>query len=173
VDLTAAYDLTDFADVVFIIEGTYKFTAHKVILCAKSDYFSRMFRSGLLESTNIDIPMADVSEKAFSLLLRALYTTNYDLPTAVIEDGQLLIELLQYSSLYGISNIKHAVETALSAAIHSDCAVSLLLYAELYEATILSNECKYFIAKNYLEISKTPEFSQLSAELKKEIIKKM
>jgi len=170
-DFSPAYELVEYADVYFIVEGE-NFPAHKIILCAKSDYFARMFRSGLLESTQTQIPMADVSKTAFALLLRAIYVNTIRLPTEVTEDGQLLIELLQFSALYGIHNIKIEVEAALSVALHIDCAVSLLLYAELYESPVLSESCKLFIAKNFTTISESFEYIQLSSAMKMEIKQK-
>jgi len=170
-DFSPAYELVEYADVYFIVKDN-TFPAHKIILCAKSDYFVRMFRSGLMESTQKEIPMADVSIQAFTLLLNAIYVNNFRLPTVVTEDGQLLIELLQFSALYGIQNIKIEVEAALSSALHVDCAVSLLLYAELYESPVLSESCKIFIAKNYTTISETFEYAQLSSTIKMEIKQK-
>jgi len=88
-ELAPAYELSEYADVIFIVEGENRFPAHKVILCAKSDYFARMFRSGLMETTHAEIPMADVSVRAFDLILHAIYATTCSLPSKVTEDGIL------------------------------------------------------------------------------------
>jgi len=63
-----------FSDVTFVVEGTQRLPAHKLILQVRSEYFCRMFSSGLRESQSKNIKIVDCTATVFADVLRFIYT---------------------------------------------------------------------------------------------------
>jgi hypothetical protein len=72
-----------FSDVEFIVKDT-SVRCHKVVLCARSEYFARMFLSGMVESSSEQVVMDDsISVEVFSALINTLYTGKVEIPTHI------------------------------------------------------------------------------------------
>ena len=83
----------DWADVVFVAEDK-PIAAHRVILTARSEYFSAMFSSGMRESVDgtVEVVVPD-SYKCFYRLLAFMYTgtilaTSVDVRRARLQCGR-------------------------------------------------------------------------------------
>jgi hypothetical protein len=75
--------------------------AHKVILCARSEYFRRLFLSGMREATEVVSQMEDVSYEVFSSLLEFIYTDA--LPNI---SPTIAVDLLALSHEYILGRLK-------------------------------------------------------------------
>merc|ERR1711937_881179 len=73
------------ADVRFLVAASGReFLAHRLILCARSEYFARMFGSaaadtGLSEASLRQVKVEECTEEGFGTLLRWLYTGHASL----------------------------------------------------------------------------------------------
>lgn len=69
----ALYLNDEYSDVTLIVEKQ-PFSAHKVILAARSDYFRALLFGGMKESSEDEIELKDTPLAAFKQLLRYIYT---------------------------------------------------------------------------------------------------
>uniref|UniRef100_A0A7S4BU65 BTB domain-containing protein n=1 Tax=Chrysotila carterae TaxID=13221 RepID=A0A7S4BU65_CHRCT len=80
------------ADVHFTVgDSSRTFRAHRLILCARSEYFSRMFgetatASGLAEAALQQVRVEECTEFAFEAMLRWIYTGRVDLHDETLAD---------------------------------------------------------------------------------------
>ena len=75
--------------------------AHKVVLCARSEYFKRLFLSGMREATETVSEMQDVSYDVFAGLLEFIYTDA--LPNI---SPAIAVDLLALSHEYILGRLK-------------------------------------------------------------------
>lgn len=71
-DLENFLESESHSDVTFIVKGE-KIKAHKAILAARSEYFSRMFASGMKECQTSEVQMDDCDPLTFRKTLQILY----------------------------------------------------------------------------------------------------
>ena len=57
-----------------LVAGTRRIPAHRLLLCAASDYFAAMFTSDVREATQDEVKMRDVDPEALQLLVHYMYT---------------------------------------------------------------------------------------------------
>ena len=63
-----------FADVVLLVGGDQRVSAHKCILAAKSPVFAAMFQSDMREARDGEVRILDLSVETCQSLLRFIYT---------------------------------------------------------------------------------------------------
>lgn len=78
----------EYADVVFDVHGK-KFSAHKCILAARSDYFLEMFMERWKGRNEISITHELVNPFAFQAILQYLYTGTTDFRNSWTRSGWL------------------------------------------------------------------------------------
>lgn len=77
-DIGALYMSDDYSDVTLLVAGQ-RFTAHKVILAARSQYFRALLFGGLRETTQQEIELKGTTLPAFKGLLKYIYTGHMSL----------------------------------------------------------------------------------------------
>lgn len=61
-----------------MIAGNKRIPAHRLILCAGSEYFSAMFTSGLRETNQSEVELQYVDGNALNALVQYCYTGMYN-----------------------------------------------------------------------------------------------
>ena len=74
-----------FCDAVLVAEGR-KFPAHRLVLCACSPYFDRMFQPGFVEQENKEIQLQDFDAETLSTLLDYIYTSSITITEENVQD---------------------------------------------------------------------------------------
>ena len=106
-------DSAKHADVTFLV-GKEKIKAHKAILAAQSNYFDKMFDSGMRECAKNEVEIHDAEPSEFKELLRFLYSglTPENLP-------EIALSLLPLANRYEAMELKdmcvEAIRCSLSA----------------------------------------------------------
>lgn len=59
---------------VSLVAGNRRVPAHKLVLCAASDYFAAMFMTDVVEAKAEEVPMKNVDGEALTLLVHYIYT---------------------------------------------------------------------------------------------------
>lgn len=59
---------------VTLVAGQVRIPAHRLVLCAASDYFAAMFNSGLSETNLGEVVLKDVDPDALAVLIRYVYS---------------------------------------------------------------------------------------------------
>ncbi|KAI1284895.1 BTB/POZ domain-containing protein 9 [Halotydeus destructor] len=165
-DIGSLYLSEDYSDIQLIVNGL-KFSAHKVILATRSDYFRAMLYGGLKESHSTEISLNVNSVDAFKQLLRYVYTSRLSL-SSLKED--LVLDILGLSHQYGFTQLEAAISEYLrqSLTIRNVC----LFYdaANLYNLNNLANECCTFIDRHAWDVMHHDSFLNLSPAALKEMI---
>ncbi len=141
---------------VTIIINQRRFPAHKTVLCAASSYFSAMFTSGFQESSQSEIKIEGNSE-AFDRLLNFAYTGVIRLNTDLIGDIISTASYLQFNKVAPLCSqfLKGAYAKEL---IRLPDAFTILNIAVMHEFPSLQKHAEKYLAKNFVEFSKTSVF---------------
>jgi len=128
-------------DVIFIFQEK-QIPAHKDILSLRSSYFSNMFSSGMQESHQKEIPVSDISVKAFEALLEYLYQGT--LPT----EEDIVKELIGYSEKILLKRLRIHCERTLANLITQENVVEFYELSKVLEAEDLKEAALQFMGKN-------------------------
>lgn len=149
------------SDVAFLVDGR-TIPTHKVIICARSEYFNNMLTGGLLESTLDVVPLPDdVRYAVAKSVLDFCYTDDLSC------SAETVMDLLMISRVYGIDRLKGMVETIVGYSLDAVNAPSIYSIAELYSFKRLRKACRYFILSNWQAVTaQRDEWSELDDSIK-------
>ncbi|XP_053390567.1 speckle-type POZ protein-like isoform X2 [Mercenaria mercenaria] len=108
-DLGQMVNDSKFSDCQFLLEGKHTVYAHKVIICARSDYFRAMFSEKTKESQSGNaIEIKDVPYKSFLAVIHFLYTNNLpsDLKTKQQYDTITLTDVWRIADRFSMAGLK-------------------------------------------------------------------
>lgn len=152
-DFRSMLDNRNFSDISFIVEGKQIYS-HKVILCARSEYFRGMFSEYTKESQLSEIKITDTSYPIFFSLLEFLYTntirSGFD-----IKD---LLQLVTLSDYYRVEQLKNLLYYNIGKLLNLDNVIDIFNFAlkstNLFEenSTPLIQQCIHFIKQNWGKI---------------------
>lgn len=149
----------DFTDVTFSVEGE-KFTAHRVILSARCEYFRALLYGGMKESTSNEvIELRDTPVVSFRVLLEYLYTGMVYLKDSREED---IIDLLGLAHKYGLLALQSAIGNYLESVVSVKNVSVIYDVACLYQLQRLRDKCLMFMDHNAVDVLETDGFTSLS-----------
>jgi speckle-type POZ protein len=132
------------ADVLFEVHGKV-FTAHKLVLAARSPVFRAQFYGPTKEDTttssNHTLRIKDMDPETFEALLHYIYTDS--LPPAI--DAVMALDLLVAAARYSLQNLKSTAEGELCKHIGARRVFKMLEVAEAYRCSKLKEACLDFI----------------------------
>jgi hypothetical protein len=99
--------------------------AHKVVLCAQSEYFSAMFGGGMRESGAAEVTINETRFHVFLSMLEFLYTGQIHDTDVTDLHPDLAVELLAAANEYSLKRLKACCEVALSKQIEIDTVAGL------------------------------------------------
>ena len=155
------------SDVAFLVDGR-TIPTHKVIICARSEYFNSMLTGGLLESTLDVVPLPDdVRFSVAKSIIDFCYTDDVT-PTA-----ENVMDILMMSRVYGIERLKGMIETVVGYSLDPSNAPSIYSIAELYSFKRLRKACRYFILSNWHAVTaQKNEWNELDPAIREYLTKK-
>jgi ankyrin repeat protein len=128
-DLNQIINQKLFSDVEFVIEGQ-TYYAHKVIICARSEYFRGMCLGNLRESKQRVIELSDVTSATWPAIIQWLYCKRPDWNAITAHASEIYAASGHYAAL----GLKTAVETALLAQLEEELANEELTAEDLSAA---------------------------------------
>ncbi|CAN6299408.1 unnamed protein product [Urochloa humidicola] len=132
------------ADVQFRV-GNKTFSAHRLVLAARSPVFKAELYGAMKESvsTNV-IPIHDMDAEVFSALLTFMYTDTF--PEMKGQEEYAMVQnLLVAADMYFLERLKLICEDKLSKHIDTDSAVTILALAEQHNCPGLKEACLQFV----------------------------
>lgn len=144
----------DFCDVTFVVEGK-KFSAHKLIMVASSDYFSAMFSGGFKEDHEQEIKLSSVTAVAFDCIMLYVYTGKVEIDGQCLKDVYKAADLLQYGTV--IEKCKLFMTDNIS----KDTCLEYYQFAKKHTLIDIRNKTRTFIFENFVVISKMVKFADL------------
>jgi len=145
-----------FSDVSLDVEGKL-YPVHKNILAARSPVFRAMFTGGMREQSEKTIKIYDVDTTIFSEFLRYIYCGQFDEKLL----SERTIEVLSTANKYDIRSLKVKCEEILLQRVTKSSAASILMAADLYNASHLKQCVVTVITQNFMEVIGTESFKEL------------
>ena len=152
-----------FCDVSLQVQDE-KFPAHKAVLAACSDYFTKMFTTDMKEKNEPVINIETVTPRAMKKILSGIYTGIVDL------DEENIREVLHAASLMQLDFIINECESFMNQTLHHFNFYLFLDLAKLYSFDKLMSKINSYLLKNFDEICLKSDFLKLEMEKIKEIL---
>uniref|UniRef100_A0A0E0LSJ2 BTB domain-containing protein n=1 Tax=Oryza punctata TaxID=4537 RepID=A0A0E0LSJ2_ORYPU len=165
-DLGKLLDANVGADLSFNVGGEV-FTAHSVVLAARSPVFMAEFYGPMRAERGQQIVIQDVQPVVFKALLHFMYTdsfspaVNHDLSRD--EWQELVKHLLIAADRYAVEGLKTICENALCKSLSVDNVATIVALADQHNCSRLKEACVTFIASpNRLDdVSETEGYGRL------------
>ncbi|OWF55516.1 BTB/POZ domain-containing protein 1-like [Mizuhopecten yessoensis] len=141
-------------DVTFLVGKDKKIiSAHKLVLISRSPVFYAMFEGPMAEKGEVTIP--DISEDAFQIFLRYLYTDKIDLTE------KNTVPVLSVARKYCVDILVSKCEEFLNQTVSVDNACLFLELAHEFLMENLKTECLQLISDFPYNILKSSSFADL------------
>lgn len=161
-DLEYLLNNPELSDIVFLLKTQNgepkKLFAHKLILCQRCEYFKVMFSSGMMEATENQVIIDDISYEVFLSLMRYIYCGKLSFRD---EDA---IYLLAAMNQFGLSEAKKMMKDYFVKKLNIENACLLLEEAEMHEAKELVSCVLKFVEQNTQAVILSKGFEMLSIE---------
>jgi len=170
-DFNHMVDNKQFSDVEFIIKGenqsTTSILGHKCILYSQCDYFKAMFDPTriLRESHSRQVHM-EIHRPVLLGILSYLYASVIPKQSLTV---RFAISLLEESTRLMIGPLRLVCQLFLIEKLDTNNVCSLFVFSDSLHADLLREECLDVITRNYLEMKKTEELTQLDTSLLQEV----
>jgi protein-L-isoaspartate(D-aspartate) O-methyltransferase len=153
-----------YSDITFVVEGSVAVPAHRLILEVRTEYFMRMFSSGLRESQSNKIEIFDCTKSVFRDVLRFIYTDH----TTVNDEN--CISLLEQANFFQLDRLKAICEQYWYDNINVNNAASVLQVADRFNASQLKDFAMEFIFSHIQDVVKTESFQELDQSIVSHIL---
>ncbi|XP_043193007.1 BTB/POZ domain-containing protein 9-like [Amphibalanus amphitrite] len=156
----------EFCDVVLSVEG-HRFSAHRAVLAARSEYFRALLFGGMKESREKEVTLTGAAVGPFRVLLQYIYTGQMSL-VGLKEDT--VLDMLGLAHQYGFTQLEEAVSQYLEAAVRAGNVCVIYDMARLYRQSALLDVCQSFMDKNAAAVLQHPSFCTMSDQGVREVI---
>ncbi|XP_075227161.1 kelch-like protein 5 [Lycorma delicatula] len=143
---------------VVLIAGNRRVPAHRLVLCAGSEYFSAMFTSDLREATQNEVVLHNVDGDALWSLVHYCYTGRIELREETVET------LLSTACLLQLQEVVSACCAFLKKQLHPSNCIGISLFAETLGCMGLHNAAHSYIMDHFMKVIRNQEFLLLSLE---------
>ncbi|KFV62604.1 Kelch repeat and BTB domain-containing protein 12, partial [Dryobates pubescens] len=147
-------DSTEIIDIVLVAEGE-KFPCHKVVLAAFSPYFKAMFTCGLVECTQREVVLYDISAESVSVILHYMYSADLHLTNQNVQTVALSAYFMQMEDVCRMCQ-KYMMD-------HMDASncVGIYYFANHIGAEDLCDQAKKYLYQHFAEVSLQEEILEI------------
>ncbi|XP_009667633.2 kelch repeat and BTB domain-containing protein 12 [Struthio camelus] len=144
-------------DVVLVAEGE-KFPCHKVVLAAFSPYFKAMFTCGLVECTQREVMLYDISAESVSVILNYMYSADLHLTNQNVQTVAVAAYFMQMEDVFNICQ-KYMMD-------HMDASncVGIYYFAKHIGAEDLSDQAGKYLYQHFTEVSLQEEILEIEVQ---------
>jgi Leucine-rich repeat (LRR) protein len=148
------------SDVNFVVEGQ-RIPAHKILLCARSSFFSNMFNSNMHESSSGDILLPDTSLSVLHSILAFCYRDE------VVVTPDSIVDSLIASRLYSLPKLADSIEKIIAYSLDQDNIPSIYELAVHHRWTHLISACEDYLVNHWDQIDATVRSHLSQAQINK------
>ncbi|EER95035.1 hypothetical protein BDA96_01G433000 [Sorghum bicolor] len=148
-------------DVEFIVSGGERFTAHRLVLAARSPVFKAELFGLMKEGTTTDaIQIDDMDAQVFEALLIFIYTDTLPKIDDEEDEAAMAQHLLVASDMYGLQRLMLICEDRLCNHINADSVATMLVLAEKHHCVRLKEVCFEFLSAStaLVEFTESSDF---------------
>ncbi|XP_029774777.1 kelch repeat and BTB domain-containing protein 12 isoform X3 [Suricata suricatta] len=149
-------ELVEMIDVVLIAEGE-TFPCHRLVLAAFSPYFKAMFTCGLLECTQREVILYDITAESVSVILNYMYNAALEINNANVQTVAMAAYFMQMEEIFSVCQ-KYMMD-------HMDASncVGIYYFAKQIGAEDLSDQSKKYLYQHFAEVSLHEEILEIEA----------
>eukprot|EP00058_Branchiostoma_floridae_P027809 XP_002613300.1 hypothetical protein BRAFLDRAFT_113785 [Branchiostoma floridae] len=144
-------------DVTLCVAGK-EIPCHRNVLAACSGYFCAMFCNGHRETKEYKVTINEVDSNALQLLVDYAYTSK----VTITEHNA--VELLEGANFFQIQPVRDACVTFISNNLSAENCLQILHVGNMLSCQDLENKARLCALKEFVAISKTPEFLSLTKD---------
>ncbi|CAI5775258.1 6 isoform X2 [Podarcis lilfordi] len=144
---------------VTLCVGNMKFSCHRVVLAAASNYFRAMFCNDLKEKYEEKIVIKGVDAETMQILLDYTYTSK------VLITKENVQKVLEAASLFQFLRMVEACSNFLNEALHPENCVGILRLADAHSLDKLKQQVKGYIIQNFSQVLNYDEFLELPVDV--------
>ncbi|XP_062977442.1 kelch repeat and BTB domain-containing protein 12 [Elgaria multicarinata webbii] len=150
-------NLTEMIDVVLVAEGE-KFPCHKLMLAAFSPYFKAMFTCGLIECTQKEVALHDMSAESVSTLLHYMYTAELHLTNCNVQSVAIAAFFMQMEDVFSIC------QAYMMGHMDASNCVGIYYFAKHIGAEELSDQARKYLYQHFAEASLHEEILEIEVQ---------
>ena len=139
-------DLAEMIDVVIIAEGE-AFPCHRLVLAAFSPYFKAMFTCGLLECTQREVVLHDITAESVAVLLRYMYHAALEVSNANVQTVAMAAYFMQMEDVF------QACQKHMTAHMDASNCVGIYYFAKQIGAEDLADQSRKYLYRHFAEVS--------------------
>ncbi|XP_054580094.1 kelch repeat and BTB domain-containing protein 12 [Eptesicus fuscus] len=147
-------ELAEMVDVVLIAEGE-TFPCHRLVLAAFSPYFKAMFTCGLIECTQREVVLYDITAESVSVILNYMYSAALEINNSNVQTVAMAAYFMQMEEVFSVCQ-KYMMD-------HMDAfnCVGIYYFAKQIGAEDLSDQSKKYLYQHFAEVSLHEEILEL------------
>lgn len=134
------------------------FSAHKVILAARSPVFTAMFQNDMIEKQTGEIKIPDCDPDAFDVFLEFLYSATVDFEKCNAS------ELYKIAHKYDVSDLKSVCSDFVAEKLSVENFAEILILANEYDDRKLSTQIQNFFDENFKNVVSSDSWESLFKE---------
>ena len=151
-DISTFFEDQILKDFSFFIQGK-EFTAHKIILAARSEVFAAMLKNEMSEGLTSKVIIDDIEPEIFEKMLRFIYSDKInDL------NAREAFLLFVAAHRYDLHKLKNICILSLYENLSIDTVIKTLQLADLYSLEKLRQHAMEFLSLHHNELKNTSEF---------------
>lgn len=149
-------ELAEMIDVILIAEGE-KFPCHRLVLAAFSPYFKAMFTCGLLECTQREVILHDITAESVSVILNYMYNAALEISNVNVQTVAMAAYFMQMEEIFSVCQ-RYMMD-------HMDASncVGIYYFAKQIGAEDLSDQSKKYLYQHFAEVSLHEEILEVEA----------
>ncbi|XP_065213646.1 kelch-like protein 5 isoform X2 [Planococcus citri] len=140
---------------VTLVAGDKSINAHKVVLCATSDYFAAMFTTNLKESSQSEVILHEMDGEILYKLILYCYTGKIDLHEDTVES------MLAIASILQLGEVTRACCSFLKKQLHPSNCIGICLFADRQGCDDLKKAAQKYTADYFMDVIQNQEFLAL------------
>nr|XP_034962343.1 kelch repeat and BTB domain-containing protein 12 isoform X1 [Zootoca vivipara] len=150
-------DLSEMIDMVLVAEGE-KFPCHKLMLSAFSPYFKAMFTCGLVECTQKEVVLQDMSAESVSILLQYMYTAELHLTNSNVQGVATTAFFMQ------MDDVSSMCQAYMMEHMDASNCVGIHYFAKHIGAEELSDQARRYLYLHFAEVSLHEEILEVEMQ---------
>ena len=163
-ELSKMREVGSLCDVTLLVSGGLRLSAHKVVLCAASPFFSAMFSSGMKESVSGEVDLGNIPSNTVRDLVHFAYSSSLSL------SHTSALQLIAAADMLQFSEVKQACCDFLCTCLTPANCLELLHVSDTHSCPELCKAAHLCRNLNFPAVMKQDDFLELSLEQLEECI---